>query len=265
MAAARGINLSPAALAMERQKYPNFVNSIGMEFYLIPSGQFQMGSEGPDAHQSERPITPVTLQRFYCAKLLVTNVTYEKYDPTHRNRRSPWADDRHPVVHVNATEAENFCRWLSQKENRKYRLPTEAEWEYAARGSDHRKYPWGEELSAGNLTNFADARTRFAWRDPVIDDGFAESSPAGSYPKGASPFGLLDMAGNVWEWCLDNYLPYKGKEVINPKNLGSGGNRVMRGGSWRSRSNNVRTTARGFNLPIYNANDVGFRVVCECE
>src|SRR5207249_471831 len=114
----------------------------------------------------------------------------------------------------------------------------EAEWEVAGRGMDGRSYPWGEKLTRGDLANFADARTSFAWRDQEIDDGFAETSPVGQYPRGASPFGLEDMSGNVWEWCLDFYAPYSGKERTNPRSDGPAARRVYRGGSWKSRASN---------------------------
>jgi formylglycine-generating enzyme required for sulfatase activity len=167
---------------------------------------------------------------------------------------------------VSSIDAIAFCEWLSAQDRKKYRLPTESEWEYAARGSDGRSYPWGEKLDAGNLANFADRRTNFAWRDPDIDDGYAETSPVGAYPRGVSPFGIEDMAGNVWEWCLDFFEPYKDKPRTNPR-AGSPatGKRIYRGGSWKSRPASLRTTTRNFNMPTYSSNDVGFRIVCECE
>src|SRR5206468_7774425 len=94
----------------------------------------------------------------------VTNAEYESFDPSHRMRRAPWANEKHPVVYVSSEEAERFCKWLSSKERKNYRLPTEAEWEYAARGTDGRSYPWGAKLSQGDLANFADSNTTFAWR-----------------------------------------------------------------------------------------------------
>lgn len=259
------INLSPAGRAMERQKYNNFTNSIGAQMLLIPSGQFMMGSDQPDAQPNEKPVTPVKLSCFYIARFPVTNAQYEQFDPLHRSKRAAWANDNHPVIYVSWVDAEAFCKWLSQRDGRRYRLPTEAEWEYAARGEDEHLYPWGGRLNSGTLANFADAQTNFVWRDPSIDDGFAETSPVGSYPLGASPFGIEDMAGNVFEWCMDWHDVYKGKEVVNPCNTKFGQKRVYRGGSWKSRAASLRACCRNSNIPTYLGNDVGFRIVCECD
>ena len=134
-----------------------------------------------------------------------------------------------------------------------------------SRGLDARIYPWGDQLNAGHYANFADARTTFAWREPAIDDGFAQSAPVGSYPRGASPFGIEDLSGNVFEWCADGFEPYRGKEVVNPRGSRTGVRRIYRGGSWKSRAASLRASARAFNAPNYSSNDVGFRIVCEPE
>ncbi len=263
--ATREINVSALGRSQERQKYSNFTNSVGMEMFLVTSGQFSMGSNAYEAQQNEQPITIVTQGCFFSARFPVTNAQYEMFDPAHRNKRAPWADDRHPVIYVSSREAEDFCKWLSTKEGKKYRLPSEAEWEYSARGTDGRVFPWGDKLDSGVLANFADKRTNFVWRDMNIDDGFAETAPVGSFPKGASPFGLEDLAGNVFEWCLDCFDNYKGKERTNPRGSSNGPKRNYRGGSWKSRAASLRATARAFNLPDYSSNDVGFRVICECD
>ena len=259
------INMSPIARVEEKLRYPNFINTLGLDMYLIPTGQFRMGCETPDAQQNEQPVTPVILSAFHMSRVPITNGMYEKYDPSHRNKRGAWADDTHPVIYVSSVEAEEFCKWLSQRENRKYRLPSEAEWEYAARGGETRLFPWGDRAINGHLANFADVRTQFAWRDPNVDDGFAETAPVGSFPRGASPFGIEDLAGNVFEWCLDAFEPYKGRETVNPKATKITTKRVYRGGSWKSRISSLRCCARNSNLPTYQSNDVGFRIVCECS
>ena len=259
------INISPAALANERQKFPNFKTTLGTEMFLIPSGRFAMGSDAAaDAQQNEAPVTPVVLTCFFIARLAVTNDQYEMFDPTHKAKRAPWADGKHPVLYVSWNDAVAFCQWLSKRERKIYRLPTEAEWEYSARGGDGRIFPWGTWTTAGNVANFADASTNFPWRDPEVNDGFAQTAPVGSYPRGASPFGVEELSGNVFEWCLDPYAPYKGREILNPRGPENGRQRVYRGGSWKSRMSSLRATARAFNDPSYLANDVGFRIVCEC-
>ena len=257
------MNTSPAALAMERAKFPNFTNTIGLGMNLIPSGRFVMGSEEAGAQPNESPLTPVLLSCHYMARLPITNEQYEMFDPTHAAKRAPWADGRHPVLYVSWDEAAAFCEWLGKRERKTYRLPTEAEWEFSARGPDGRIFPWGSWSSVGQFANFADLRTNFPWRDTTVDDGFAETAPVGSFPRGASPFGIEDLSGNVFEWCFDSYEPYKGRELLNPRSQ-KARQRVYRGGSWKSRMSSLRATARAFNEPSYLANDVGFRIVCEC-
>jgi formylglycine-generating enzyme required for sulfatase activity len=258
------INVSPIARAGERLKYPAFKNGLGAEMLLVTSGQFAMGSDGAEAGPNEQPITPTTIGCFFMARYPVTNAQYEQFDPAHLSKRAPWADGAHPVVYVTSRDAERFCQWLSSREGRKYRLPTEAEWEYAARGTDGLNYPWGPRLESGIVANFADRRSSFAWREPGIDDGFAESAPVGSFPRGASPFGIEELSGNVFEWCLDFFEAYRGKPRTNPRGPSTGAQRIYRGGSWKSRAASLRASARQFNNPDYFSNDVGFRVVCEC-
>ncbi len=249
----------------ERRRYPNFLTSLGTTMLFVPGATFTMGNASPSAPANEQPTTRVTLSRFFISRFPITNAEYERYNLAHASRRGAWADDSHPVIYVSNADATKFCQWLSVRDKRRYRLPTEAEWEYAAKGLDSRTFPWGEAAGRGDLANYADANTTFAWADATVDDGYAETSPVGVYPAGASPFGVEDMAGNVWEWCLDDYDAYKGGERANPRVVKAGGQRVYRGGSWKSRFASLKSTARGFNAPTYASNDVGFRVVCECD
>ncbi len=249
----------------ERVRFQPFKSSIGLELLLIPSGTFQMGSEESDAAPNEAPVSSVTLTRFFLSRHPVTNAQYEQFERDHARKRATGAGDQHPVVYVNNSDAMKFCQWLSTRERRRYRLPTEAEWEYAARGTEGRKYPWGVQEGRGDLANFADRNTLFAWSDREIDDGYPESSPVGAFPLGASPFGIEDMAGNVWEWCSDFFEPYRLNAKTNPRGAKSGTKRVYRGGSWKSRFNSLRASARGSNVLSYSCNDLGFRVVCECD
>lgn len=250
---------------LERARYSNFKNSLGGMMIFIPSAEFTMGSVDEDATPNERPTSHITVSRFYISRYLITNADYEQFDRAHTVKRAAGAGDKHPAVYVSSLDAIKFCNWLSTRERRKYRLPTEAEWEYAAKGSDGRKYPWGNQDGRGDLANFADKNTVFAWSDHEIDCGYAESSPVGAFPLGASPFGVEDMAGNVWEWCFDYYEPYRPGPKINPRGPTAGAKRVHRGGSWKSRFNSLRTTVRSSNVPSFSCNDLGFRIVCECD
>jgi len=250
---------------LERSRYSNFTNTLGEMMIFVPSAEFTMGSEIEEAAPNERPLMQVTLSRFYMSRCLITNADYEQFDRAHRAKRAPGVGDRHPVVYVSYLDAVKFCQWLSTRERRKYRLPTEAEWEYAAKGNDDRKFPWGNYEGRGDLANFADKNTVFAWSDREIDDGYPESSPVGAFPLGASPFGIEDMAGNVWEWCLNYYELYRGGPKVNPRGPTAGIKRVHRGGSWKSRFSSLRTTVRNSNVPGFSCNDLGFRIVCECD
>ena len=177
---------APKVMAAERPLEKNFTNGIGGEMRIVPGGVFQMGSKAPGCPAAERPITQVTLDRYYISRHPITNAQYEMFDPSHARKRAPAAGGKHPVVYVSSVEAAKFCQWLSSRERRRYRLPTEAEWEFAARGTDNRKYPWGNHDGRGDLANFADRNTVFAWSDRKIDDGFAESSPVGAFPRSES-------------------------------------------------------------------------------
>ena len=244
---------------------PSFTNPIGATMVLLPPGDFIMGSDDPEAQPNEQPLTPVSLSSFYIAQHPITNAQFERFDPRHKAKRMEGAADNHPVVYITSFEAVKFCEWLGEKDGRNYRLPTEAEWEYAARGADGRKYPWGNQNGRADLANFADASTAFAWREPQINDGYPITSPVGAFPRGASFFAIEDMAGNVWEWCLDFYQPLAGSAKQNPRGPASGMQRMYRGGSWKSRFTNLRATARASNAPNYSCNDIGFRIVCETE
>jgi formylglycine-generating enzyme required for sulfatase activity len=262
-APARRVPMAPGKINPSRLP-AGYINPTGSQMMLIPGGEFVMGSDASDAGPDEQPLTPVTLSEFYLSRFPVTNAEYEQFDPSHKQKRMKGAGDDHPVVSVTSLEAMKYCQWLGQKDWKTYRLPTEAEWEFAARGTDGRKYPWGNHDRRGGFANFADASTGFAWRDPQVNDGYPETSPVGAFPGGASFFGIEDMAGNVWEWCLDFYKPLSGSATRNPRGAAAGAKRVYRGGSWKSRFSNLRATARNSNAANYSCNDVGFRIVCEC-
>ncbi len=272
----------------EHRRFPGFQNSLGAQMLLIPTGRFLMGRQSPEAPADEQPPTRVTLRRYYMSRYPVTNAQYEEFDPAHAARRDAQSGDTHPVVYVSHLDASRFCRWLTAREDKRYRLPTEAEWEYAARGSEGLIYPWanavkpsllksaalvgaGVSHGAGGKPGGPSKVANFLEGDITLRADLANAvsgrgtSPVGEYPLGASPFGVEEMAGNVWEWCQDFYAPYRGAERINPAGPEHGTQRVCRGGSWKSRLPSLKTTTRGYHLPEHLADDVGFRIVCDCS
>jgi formylglycine-generating enzyme required for sulfatase activity len=156
---------------------------------------------------------------------------------------------------VSWNDARAYCEWLG------WRLPTEAEWEKAARGTDGRMYPWGNQAVAANLVNFADKSLTIYWADSGQDDGYEFTSPVGHYPAGASPYGAMDMSGNVHEWVADWYYDayYSVSPSTNPTGPSTGSSRVLRGGSWRNEYSVLRTVQRGSGGPWEAADNVGFR------
>lgn len=221
-----------------------------------------MGSD--EGENDERPVHTVYLDDFYMDKTEVTNAQFAWFLNEQGNQeedgetwlhiedddclitevggqyqpKSGYAD--HPVIEVTWYGAVAYCEWAGR------RLPTEAEWEKAARGVEARTYPWGEEIdhSYANYGGRGDA--------PVA---------VGSYPAGASPYGALDMAGNVYEWVLDWYYDYyyRTSPDRDPRGPDAGDFRVLRGGSWVNGEKRVRTTARMNNAPANPLNNVGFR------
>ncbi len=176
-----------------------------------------------------------------------------------KNPGGPWTDrnvlGNYPAAQISWNDAAAYCEWAGR------RLPTEAEWEKAARGTDGRLYPWGNQALAANLLNFADKSLKSGWSDNNIDDGYAFTSPVGSYPDGASPYGALDMAGNVGEWVADWYgeTYYTETATKNPTGPTSGEFRVLRGGSWLYSGYFARTTSRAYDAVTNHYHNVGFR------
>jgi iron(II)-dependent oxidoreductase len=229
----------------------------GKEMVYVPAGEFLMGSRDDEAPEWECPQRKVYLDAFWIDKTEVTNAEYRKFAEA-RDHRNPqhWDDPefnqpQQPVVGVRWADATAYAGWAGK------RLPTEAEWEKAARGSDGRRYPWGNEEPGSSRCNLSGS-----------GDGYATvTAPVGSFPSGASPYGCLDMAGNVWEWCADrhdsNY--YKYGPTRNPKGPDSGTAWVIRGGSWGDISRNVRCANRIFDLPGTGQEFTGFRCARDAE
>ncbi|MCS6994743.1 MAG: formylglycine-generating enzyme family protein [Anaerolineales bacterium] len=218
-----------------------------MKMVFIAGGSFQMGGLTDKAQPDEEPDHKVTLKGFWLDQTEVTNAQYalcvaagvceiprELKSATRPNYYTNPEFADYPVIYVTWNQAKTYCEWAGR------RLPTEAEWEYAARGNDFRNFPWGDADPTEELANFG-----YKNKDTV---------KVGSYPKGASPFGVLDMAGNVWEWIADFYSPtyYQKSPAENPtgpdKPGPNGLQMVVRGGSWADDIVELRVSNRGFAL-----------------
>lgn len=216
----------------------------------VPPGEFLMGHNPPSVDYG--PIRRVFTDAFWISKNNVTvsqfadycEATGYKFDWD--GRRPPWGwdgkDDR-PMVNVTWEEARAYCKWAGGN------LPTEAQWEKAARGTDGRNYPWGNDWEANR-----------AWFR-AGNESALEPAPVGAFPKGASPWGCLDMSGNVAQWCKDWYGPVDPAEVRNPTGPGFGTKRVVRGGSFRDRRNQLISWFRSSQAPEEFSIWTGFRLV----
>jgi formylglycine-generating enzyme required for sulfatase activity len=251
----------------------------------IPSGTFQMGSPDGEGEDSEHPQHAVTLDGYCIDKTEVTVREYEACVAADRCSATPrsiyvqlqpsqpavsmrcnLADQpEHPINCVSWDQAAEYCTWAQKQ------VPTEAEWEYAARGSDGRRYPWGTQPPSAHRLNacgrecveMAKRDLRLAW-DGMYDDrdGWPMTAPVGSYPAGASPFGVLDMAGNVAEWTADSFKEYTAAATTNPQNPVRSLDLVFRGGGWDiSAASGVRAAFRTRTSPSHGYLGVGFRCV----
>jgi formylglycine-generating enzyme required for sulfatase activity len=240
----------------------------GIIMVYIPPGEFKMGSNNYD---DEKPPHSVYLDGYWIGKFEVTVSQFKIFvnDTGYVTEaessggayawtgliRKKWKqkkgvnwknpgfeqEDNHPVVCISWNDVNKYCKWLSKKKGLTFKLPTEAQWEKAARGTGSRKYPWGNKEPDKKLANF-----KF---------NVGKTTPVDSYPKGVSPYGLLDMAGNVWEWCQDWYDEnyYQSSLDKNPKGPKSGSNRVIRGGSWYYYARFLRCAGRDFDGPSISA------------
>ena len=227
-------------------------NSIGMEMKEIPAGFFYMGSNGLGENYDEKPIHKVQIsQPFAMSATEVTNEQYELFNPAHKLLRGKYGfsnADNEAVIFVNWFDAVAFCEWLSKKEGKIYRLPTEAEWEYACRAGTYSAFSTGDKLPNTMLKN-SEKHNSFV---PVQLE-VAKST--------ANAFGLYDMHGNVEEWCSDWYGPYVAVSQINPIGYATGEFKVTRGGSHGTLPNFLRSADRLAMLPEDKHFMTGFRVV----
>jgi formylglycine-generating enzyme required for sulfatase activity len=248
---------------------PEIVNSIGMRLRLISAGTFTQGSPPSEAGRAdhEGPQREVTLTRpFYLGVRPVTQAEYLalcQVNPAHF-QAGRGGGPEHPVEMVSWDDAAEFCRRLSarpeeQSLGRKYRLPTEAEWEYACRGGTRTAYHGGDSLDSTQANFNGD----FPGGQAAAGPNRQCTSPVGTFPPNA--WGLEDMHGNVWEWCRDRYAAdaYRVNPAVDPEGPPRGEARVMRGGSWVLRGRDCRAAARDKLAPSIRGKQVGFRVVCE--
>jgi formylglycine-generating enzyme required for sulfatase activity len=226
----------------------------GMVMIYVPAGEFVMGSNDREVDAAlemcntyyegdcqrewfevEQPMHTVALDAFWIDRTEVTNAQYQQCVETgackppassSSDTRATYYGDAtyndYPVVNVNWEQANTYCEWVGG------RLPTEAEWEYAARGPEGRRYPWGDEYDGTRLDS-CDVNCGYAWAEEQFDDGYGDTAPVGSYPEGASWCGALDLAGNAWEWVADWFGEYIAEPQANPSGPSSGTGRAVRG------------------------------------
>jgi len=266
----------------------------GMTMVFVPQGEFLMGidymsmryalqlckqankSSGPavctgTAFANEMPGHPVKLDAFWVDRTEVTNRQYAQCiqdqacslpsEPGSFTRETYFGDDAYadyPVIWITRDQAVGYCSWAGG------RLPTEAEWEYAARGPESLTFPWGEEFDPSRA-NYCDTSCAAGVSDSSYDDGYPETAPVGSFPEGVSWCGALDMAGNVREWVNDWFSYYSAESLENPVGPDEGETFIPKGGSWLDTPDDLRSSNRGENTPDYTRHKVGFRCVMDLE
>jgi len=238
-------------LSMDDRKILTLSDDIEMIFLPVPAGEFQMG-EGEQKHLQN-------LGEYWIGMTPVTNIQYSKFvqENSHKSPQD-WKDGTypkqkgdHPIVRISWFDAQAFCEWLADHSGEPIRLPSEAEWEKAARGEDGRIYSWGDKVPNVELCNF--------------DHNVGEPSAVGSYsPQGDSPYGCIDMVGNIWEWTSSLYRPYPYTADDGREDKKTMGSRVMRGGSWGQNEDSVRAAYRSRYDPVRNFNS-GFRCALSGE
>ncbi|AMV71432.1 protein 3-oxoalanine-generating enzyme family protein [Desulfuromonas sp. DDH964] len=232
--------------------------ATGVEFVFVKGGCFQMGSN--DGEADEKPVHEVCVDDFWMGKFEVTQGQWQKVAGS--NPAFFKKGDNYPVERVSWDDVQDYLRQLNAKSGKNYRLPTEAEWEYAARsGGKQEKFAGlSSDAELFRYANFCDSNCTYNWRTASQNDGYKETSPVGNYqPNG---LGLYDMAGNVWEWCSDRYGDkyYAQSPRNNPRGPSGGSYRVCRGGCWDVRPAYVRSANRGGRSPGARDDDLGFRL-----
>ncbi|MEM8639841.1 MAG: SUMF1/EgtB/PvdO family nonheme iron enzyme [Cyanobacteria bacterium P01_G01_bin.54] len=251
-------------------------DSIALEMVAIPGGTFRMGAPESevDSHGRERPVRYATVRSFWMGKFVVTQEQWSRVAGFSKIEVDLYSDPAefkgvdHPVEKVSWHEAIEFCTRLSKQTGKQYRLPSEAEWEYACRAGTTTPFHYGETIT----TDFANYRGQDWEYKGITYPGYYSKGPRGAFrektlPVGQFPandWGLFDMHGNVWEWCADHlHENYEGAPIDGRAWIKEDGNhRMLRGGSWVNGPGDCRSARRFFVTPDSRSNDVGFRVVC---
>jgi len=240
--------------AIDDQREKSFTNRFGMTFVFIPSGQFMMGSpESESGRVSDEQQHRVSLTQHYYMQ--TTEVTQGQWQAIMVNNPSNFKDcgDRCPVDRVSWNDVQEFVKKINTMDRgRNYRLPTEAEWEYAARAGTTTRFFWGNQADCSRA-NYGNG-----WSEECKAINPGKPKLVKSYSS--NNWGLYDMHGNVWEWCQDWYGDYSTGNVINPAGPSTGSYRVYRGGSWRGSAGSCRSAFRHWDDPEFRGSTVGFRL-----
>ncbi|WP_051904399.1 formylglycine-generating enzyme family protein [Hippea jasoniae] len=256
----------------------HYTNALGMKFVYIPGGCFEMGANPKDkyAQPDEKPRHRVCVSGFFMGQYEVTNAQFNMFDPSHNSGNGKiykLNQPNQPVVNVSWDEIQKYLKWLYLKTGEVYRLPTEAEWEYAARAGIKRDTPWQNPKNACKYANVYDITAYkklkkyiFSQKHFPCRDGYVATAPVGSFPP--NPFGLYDMIGNAAEWCYDTYYSKAYSLMKNKKdpvylNPYQSLAKVVRGGSWINAFRYNRFSARSNNMPGLRDDFIGFRLVLE--
>ena len=234
----------------------------GLEMIYIPAGEFLMGSDDLLAPENEKPLHKVFLDGYWIGKY---EITFDQFDTFCQKtglyskglinkRNTPvdegWGRGNRPVIHVSWKDASEYCKWLAEATGLNFKLPTEAQWEKAARGTDSRRFSWGSREPDKKLANFGSPGNR-------------RTTPVNHFPEGASPYGVMDMNGNIMEWCRDHYQEnyYTDSPKKNPTGPEAGKTYSKRGGAFNHEARDINSTCRSGNSASYHSNYLGFRVV----